>query len=106
MSTSNSFGHVLAKIFRIKLQYRNELNEELRRGESVFSLQTADTYVEEEPQVIDWFREVTPNGRQLLQYVYSLFPFLHWITRYNAQWAIGDLVAGEFSPAIIFQSRC
>lgn len=90
-------GHTLAKGLGIKLNYRNELDDEIRRGESVFSSQTADTYVETEPHAIDWIRETAPNGRDLKNYLWSLFPFLHWITRYNAQWAAGDLVAGKFS---------
>jgi len=87
-------GHVLAKVLGIKLQYRNELNDEIRRGESVFSVQTADTYVEEEPRSQEWIREVIPNGHDLVAYARSLFPFLNWIGRYNLQWLIGDLVAG------------
>jgi sodium-independent sulfate anion transporter 11 len=96
MATSTKVGHALAKVLGIKLQYRNELNEEIRRGESVFSAQTTDTYVEEEPRSIDFIRYITPNGRQLGQYGISLFPFVHWIGRYNVQWLIGDLVAGKF----------
>ena len=94
MASTTKVGHGLAKVLRIKLQYRNELNEEIRRGESVFSVQTADTYVEEEPRSAEWVREVVPNGHDLLRYVRSLFPFLNWIGRYNLQWLTGDLVAG------------
>jgi solute carrier family 26 (sodium-independent sulfate anion transporter), member 11 len=93
-------GHTLAKVLGIKLQYRNELNEEIRRGESVFSSQTTDTYVEEEPRSADWVREVIPSRHDLAVYGRSLFPFTHWIGRYNLQWLIGDLVAGMmFSPS-------
>lgn len=88
-------GHILAKGLGIKLHYRNELDEELRRGESVFSTNTADTYVEQEPRSIDWVRETIPDGPGLKRYAWSLFPFLHWIDRYNLQWLAGDLVAGE-----------
>ncbi|KAG4439864.1 hypothetical protein IFR05_004640 [Cadophora sp. M221] len=94
-------GHALAKGLGIKLNYRNELDDEIRRGESVFSTQTADTYVEQEPHAIDWVREVTPSGSDLRQYLWSLFPFLHWITRYNAQWAAGDMVAGITIGAVV-----
>ena len=87
-------GHALAKVLGIKLQYRNELNEEIRRGESVFSIQTTDTYVEEEPRSVEWIREVIPSKHDLAVYTRSLFPFTHWIGRYNLQWLIGDLVAG------------
>jgi len=95
MSTPTKIGHGLAKGLGIKLNYRNELDEEIRRGESVFSSTTADAYVEEEPRSIEWLRSLIPNGRQIVAYLFSLFPFLSWIDRYNAQWLAGDLVAGE-----------
>lgn len=87
-------GHGLAQVLQIKLETTEELDEEIRRGESVFSSQTADGYVEPEPHAIDWFREITPNGREMGQYAKSLFPFVNWIGRYNLQWLSGDLVAG------------
>jgi len=102
VSTSTRIGHALAKVLRIKLQYRDELGEEIKRGESVFSIQTADTYVEEEPRSIDWIRQITPNRRQLVRYAHSLFPFTHWITRYNGQWAAGDLVAGKSRSTALY----
>ena len=92
---ATKIGHGLAKGLGIKLNYRNELNEEIRRGESVFSIQTTDTYVEEEPRSIEWIQETLPNGHDLAQYCRSLFPFLSWIGHYNLQWLAGDLVAGE-----------
>ena len=92
---ATKIGHGLAKGLGIKLNYRNELDEEIRRGESVFSTQTADTYVEEEPTSAEWVREVIPSGHDLAVYARSLFPFTQWIGRYNLQWLAGDLVAGE-----------
>ena len=88
-------GHGLAKILGIKLHYRDETGVGgITRGESVFSIDSADTYVEEEPTVWEWLDNVLPSGQDMLRYFYSLFPFLHWITRYNLQWLYGDLVAG------------
>lgn len=101
MSAATKIGHGLAKALRIQLDQQAERDNEIRRGESVFSSQTADTYVEEEPHAVDWLREITPSGRDLLQYLYSLFPFVHWITRYNLQWLIGDLVAGVTIGAVV-----
>ncbi|KAH8602580.1 putative sulfate permease 2 [Bisporella sp. PMI_857] len=101
MVTATQVGHGLAKALGIKLYYRNELNEELRRGESTFSSTTADTYVEEEPRNIEWIQEQLPTKRGLLTYARSLFPFTHWITRYNAQWLAGDLVAGITVGAVV-----
>jgi solute carrier family 26 (sodium-independent sulfate anion transporter), member 11 len=94
-------GHALAKGLGIKLNYRNELNDEIRRGESVFSTTTADTYVEEEPTSLEWVEGVLPSGHDLVQYARSLFPFLNWIGSYNLQWLAGDLVAGQ-SPFLTF----
>ncbi|MCJ1283741.1 Sulfate permease 2 [Xylographa opegraphella] len=95
-------GHGLAKVLGIKLHYREPSGKEkLTRGESVFSVSSADTYVEEEPTVGEWLREITPTSRQCLLYFWNLFPFLHWIGRYNAQWLFGDLVAGITVGAVV-----
>lgn len=103
---STKIGHGLAKGLGIKLQYRNEVDEEIRRGESVFSIQTADTYVEQEPTAVEWMHDTLPNGHDLARYARSLFPFLSWIGFYNLQWLLGDLVAGEcmFCALYIFIS--
>ncbi|TVY22278.1 Sulfate permease [Lachnellula hyalina] len=100
---ASKIGRGLAKALGIKLEYRDELqlNEEIRRGESVFSSQTADTYVEEEPRSAEWIADVLPNGHDLVTYTRSLFPFTHWIGRYNLQWLAGDLVAGITIGAVV-----
>lgn len=82
----------LAKVLGIKLQNQNA--ENLTRGESVYSISSADTYIEREPTTAEWLRHVFPTSRDLLSWAYSLFPFVHWIDRYNVQWLYGDLVAG------------
>jgi len=94
--TTTKIGHGLVKILGIKLQYRNPTGEDhLTRGESVFSVSTADTFVEEEPSSLEWIRQVAPTRRTFLNWAYNLFPFTHWIGRYNGTWLIGDLVAGQ-----------
>lgn len=94
-NTTSKVGHGLAKALGIKLQYRNPTGEDrITRGESVFSVSTADTYVEEEPTTLDWILQVAPTGRTFIRWAYSLFPFTQWIGRYNGTWLIGDLVAG------------
>ena len=94
---ATKLGHALAKVLGIKLQYRNPTGDDLTRGESVFSVSSADTYVEQEPTTMEWIQDVAPTGRTFLRWAYHLFPFTHWITRYNAQWLFGDLVAGTRS---------
>ena len=93
-------GHGLAKFLRIKLDYRNPTGEDLTRGESAFSRSTADTYLEGEPTAWEWIQSIVPSGRTLGAYAYSLFPFVHWIGRYNTQWLYGDLVAGKLRSGI------
>jgi hypothetical protein len=99
---ATKIGHGLAKVLGIKVDYRNELDDEIRRGESVFSTNTADTYVEQEPTSIEWVRETIPSAQELGVYARSLFPFTHWIGRYNVQWLLGDLVAGKLSNPSVF----
>ena len=97
-STSTKIGHALAKVLRIKLNYRDPVGGgAVTRGESVFSISSADTYVEGEPTSGDFLREMTPSFHDVGQYFYNLFPFVHWIGRYNLIWLIGDLVAGVSS---------
>lgn len=95
-------GHGLANALGIKLSYRDPLGahaDPVTRGESTFTAGTADTYayLEPEPTSYEWIKEHTPSPREMGIYVYNLFPFLRWITRYNLQWFLGDLVAGMYA---------
>jgi solute carrier family 26 (sodium-independent sulfate anion transporter), member 11 len=94
-------GHALAKVLGIKLNYRNPQGELVTRGESTYSIDTADTYVEEEPTTLEWLHDVMPTGRTAVNYVQNLFPFTKWILRYNSQWLIGDLIAGITVGAVV-----
>ncbi|KZF25896.1 sulfate permease [Xylona heveae TC161] len=94
-SLPSKTGHLLAKVLGIKLDDQRQ-NEQavVTRGESIVSVSTTDTFVEEEPTAVEWVRETLPSGHELVQYARSLFPFTNWILRYNLQWLFGDLVAG------------
>jgi sodium-independent sulfate anion transporter 11 len=92
---ATNVGRTLAKFLGIKLHCRNELDEDILRGESFLSV---DTYVEEEPGSVEWLIDLLPSGHDLIQYARSLFPFLGWIGSYNLQWLAGDLVAGNCPP--------
>lgn len=99
-------GNAIAKGLGIKVAYRDPLGataDPVTRGESAFSVGTVDTYSynEPEPTSIEWIRETAPTGRQLINYLISLFPFLNWIGRYNLQWLFGDLVAGITVGAVV-----
>lgn len=93
-STSAKIGYGLAKALGIKPHANRPKDDETTRGESAYSVSTADTYVEKEPTVVEWLQHILPTGPGMLRYLANLFPFTHWITRYNVQWLYGDLVAG------------
>lgn len=86
----------MAKFFNIKLQPNDPYIDEATRSESYSgsSGQTEGTFNEEPVHVVDYFRTLAPTGKGVWNYVSSLFPFFHWIGRYNLIWLAGDLVAG------------
>jgi solute carrier family 26 (sodium-independent sulfate anion transporter), member 11 len=95
-------GHFLAKILGIKLEDPEPIIDEVTRGESVFSVQTTETFVESQPTTMDFIRDMAPDGKDVAQYFRSLFPFLQWIGHYNLLWLAGDLVAGtSFRQALV-----
>ncbi|KAL8706739.1 MAG: hypothetical protein Q9201_000264 [Fulgogasparrea decipioides] len=99
---ATKIGHTLAKVLGIKLNYRNPQGiDDTTRGESVYSVSSADSFVEREPTSWEWIQSIIPNGRGIARWGYSLFPFTHWIGRYNAQWLYGDLVAGITVGAVV-----
>ncbi|KAI4096979.1 MAG: hypothetical protein L6R37_006893 [Teloschistes peruensis] len=101
MATSK-IGHTLAKGLGIKLNYRNpQGTDAISRGESLYSVSSADSFLEEEPTTWEWIQSVTPSGPGMLRWAYNLFPFTHWIGHYNLQWLYGDLVAGITVGAVV-----
>ncbi len=51
-------------------------------------------FVEELPTTAEFLSQLLPTGDGVLRYLASLFPFVSWIGHYNAQWLLGDVVAG------------
>jgi sodium-independent sulfate anion transporter 11 len=101
-NATTKIGHGLAKVLGIKVDYRDETggNGKLSRGESVFSVTSADSYEEDEPTAKEWLAEVWPSRSDAWHYIKSLFPFTSWILHYNLHWLYGDLVAGMSSWTI------
>ncbi|KAH9902197.1 putative sulfate permease [Xylariomycetidae sp. FL2044] len=99
MSSTRKIGHGLAKVLGIKLD--NPETDGVSRGESVFSIQTADSFVEDAPTSAEWIGDVIPSRKDIRDYIISLFPFVSWIGFYNLQWLIGDLVAGITIGAVV-----
>jgi sodium-independent sulfate anion transporter 11 len=80
---------------------KNFVNRRLRRSSKFIDTHThfghtdaASDYVEQDPTVGEWLRDAVPNGKQVINYLSSLFPFSAWIFSYNIQWLLGDLIAG------------
>ncbi|KAI1368638.1 sulfate permease [Xylaria arbuscula] len=99
MPSSRQIGHGLAKFLGIKLDEPE--TERVTRGESVFSIQTADSFFEEQPTVKEVLASLVPTRKGVVEYLLSLFPFLSWIGFYNLQWLTGDLVAGITIGAVV-----
>lgn len=59
------------------------------------SITNADPFIEREPTVGEFLEEFTPTIHGIAEYLYSLFPFLSWIGKYNWIWFLGDLIAGK-----------
>jgi sodium-independent sulfate anion transporter 11 len=57
-------------------------------------LNPADIYLEQEPTVSEWIKELAPSREGAWDYIVSLFPSATWITRYKGAWLLGDVVAG------------
>lgn len=78
----SQIGHGLAKVLGIKLNQNGDKQDPVTRGESVFSVTTADSYTEDEPTSIEWLEQYIPNGHDVVNYLISLFPFISWIGKY------------------------
>ncbi|KAF1839318.1 sulfate permease [Decorospora gaudefroyi] len=55
---------------------------------------SCDVYVEDDPSVSEWFRELVPTSQGIAEYVRDLFPSAQWVPRYNLHWLLGDAIAG------------
>ncbi|KAH6880452.1 sulfate transporter family-domain-containing protein [Thelonectria olida] len=65
------------------------------------SITNADPFIEREPTVGEFLSEITPGAHDVAAYLYSLFPFLSWIGKYNWIWLVGDLIAGITVGAVV-----
>ncbi|OTB09178.1 hypothetical protein M426DRAFT_316471 [Hypoxylon sp. CI-4A] len=101
-SALTKVGHGFAWFFNLNLdpygQREAEVNDSRNASQSHSNV---EPYDEEDPTAIGWIASVTPTPRGIFHYFYRLFPFLHWITRYNLTWFIGDLIAGVTVGAVV-----
>lgn len=97
--TAAKVERTLARVLGIKLA--EEDDEPVTRGESVFSMQTSDSFIEGPPTTSEWLHDQLPTRAETVGYVRSLFPFISWLPHYNLQWLAGDLVAGITIGAVL-----
>jgi sodium-independent sulfate anion transporter 11 len=57
-------------------------------------LEPADIYLEQEPSVAEWMKELAPTRDGAANYIQGLFPSASWIRRYSRRWFLGDAIAG------------
>lgn len=99
---ASAVGHGLARVLGIKLEDTSRaFNDDVTRGESIMSVQTADTFVDGAPTSSEWLHSQVPTHDEAVSYFRSLFPFLTWIRHYNLQWLAGDVVAGVTIGAVV-----
>lgn len=64
------------------------------------TISPADVYLEQEPTVAEWFKELAPSRAGAVDYARGLFPSAAWIPRYAVNWLVGDFIAG-MAPSIV-----
>ncbi|PHH67436.1 hypothetical protein CDD81_48 [Ophiocordyceps australis] len=69
--------------------------------DDVPSICNTEVFVEREPTIAEFFAELVPSAGNVGRYVYNLFPFVHWITKYNWTWFVGDVIAGTTVGAVV-----
>ncbi|CAH0048576.1 unnamed protein product [Clonostachys solani] len=57
-------------------------------------LEPADIFLDQEPTIGEWIKELAPTRDGSIHYVQSLFPSASWIWRYCPRWLLGDVIAG------------
>lgn len=89
-SMSSKLGRKIAKVLQIELPPRDSNPRQI-----------GDSYVEDDPTVGEWLLERKPTPQGAWRFFLSLFPFIHWIGKYNRVWFIGDLIAGLTVGAVV-----
>lgn len=62
------------------------------------------TFLEEDPSVAEWFRDLVPSSEDVAEYVRELFPSARWLRRYNVHWLAGDVISGISIGSVMVSS--
>ena len=93
----SKLGHGLAKVLRIDVPEKPQSSS---ADQSIITI-IDDTYIEEDPTVLEWIKNKQPTGKGSVNFFISLFPFISWIGKYNRTWFYGDMVAGITVGAVV-----
>ena len=81
-SSSTKLTNGLARVLGIHLDAERPYDPTITRGESIYSLSdSADAYIDPEPTVAEFFKELAPTSGGIAHYFLSLCPFLSWMPR-------------------------
>ena len=95
MATSRASDFVVNKVLGIdtNARYATQPTDLDERAREV--IEPADIYLEDEPTVKEFLKELVPTKEGAANYVRSVFPSASWIRRYNVRWLLGDVIAGK-----------
>ena len=92
MATKKLGCAFFSKVLHIETDpHQQEREALLKVGEKVIG----NAYIEEDPTVAGWARDLVPSGADVAAYFRSLFPPASWVRRYNLHWMLGDTIAGK-----------
>lgn len=100
MASSPVSDFVTKKVLGIDVNERYSKIPEGLEQRARETLNPADIFLEDEPTVGEWIKELTPTRDGAIHYLQSLFPSAKWIPRYNLTWLFGDVIAGKLPLTI------
>ena len=105
MGKENVASLVTQKLLKINPNDRYAHEPEHLEKRARDFIDPAEIYLEDEPSIAEWLKDLVPTGAGVAQYSQSLFPPISWLKRYNASWLLGDMIAGKRcqSPALFGQ---
>lgn len=91
MVVSKVGNYIRGEILHSDHAAREEETEILR---NIAQETIGSAYLEKDPGVLEWIRELAPTATGTLEYFQDLFPSASWLRRYNSHWLLGDAIAG------------
>ena len=94
MSGSKLKTFLSNKVTRVFDASSDQRHQQTASLEQIARETISQTFLEEDPSVADWFRDLVPSSTGVANYARDIFPSAQWVRRYNLHWLMGDVVAG------------